>query len=228
MKITKDQLHASGANSNLCELFLQLFPSGEAAYQDVLNALAEEDMPGDAHWLMDKVGPDLTAVLEVKAITNTKHLFFAGTIRVERSAILSGSMRAGWAINVGSGLYVLGGIKSGWGIKVGVSIHAGLEIDAGGSTNAMAGDIMCGRSIKVGLGMEARGEISAGESIDVGLGMEAGGEIKCGEGWSCCAGLKVQPNKWPMYARVIAKNKPANLDGGYWVGPSAKAEARLP
>ena len=52
MKITKDQLKCWKACKDGYGWFLRRFPDGEAEYQDVLNALAEDDRPADADWLM--------------------------------------------------------------------------------------------------------------------------------------------------------------------------------
>jgi len=80
MKITKDMLRAWHACRDGYEWFLRHYPDGEADYQAVLDALATANRPSDAHWLMDHAGRDETAVLEVDAIADTKHLFFAGQI----------------------------------------------------------------------------------------------------------------------------------------------------
>ena len=48
MKITRDQLKGWGACRDGYEWFLRRFPDGEAEYQDVLNALAEDDLRGPA------------------------------------------------------------------------------------------------------------------------------------------------------------------------------------
>ena len=49
----------------------------------MLNALAEDDRPADAEWLMSYAGPDMAAVIEAGAITNYKHFFAAGELIVE-------------------------------------------------------------------------------------------------------------------------------------------------
>ena len=135
MRITKDQLRSWEACRAGYEWFLRRFPDGEADYQAVLDALAADDRPADANWLMDRAGADATAVLEVEAIGDTTHLFFAGRIVVELGAVLSGWLRAG------------DGIKAGWGIKAGDGIHAGQGINAGLDINA-------GWGIKAGDGIE--------------------------------------------------------------------------
>ncbi len=125
MKITKDQLMGWGACRSGYKWFLQRFPSGEAEYQDVLNALAEDDRPDDAGWLMDHVGPDRDAVLEMEVISGCKHFFAAGSLIIKNGATVTGRLRAGRSINAGWG------IKAGESIKAGRSIKAGWGIEAG-------------------------------------------------------------------------------------------------
>ena len=107
MKITRDQLKGWGACRDGYELFLRRFPDGEAEYQDVLNALAEDDLPSDAYWLMNNAGPDREAVLEVEVIADCKHVFAAGRLVIKNGAAVTGRLRAGL------------GIEAGWGIKAG-------------------------------------------------------------------------------------------------------------
>ena len=59
---------------------------GEAEYQDVLNALAEDDLPSDAYWLMNNAGPDREAVLEVEVIADCKHVFAASPLCGHKTA----------------------------------------------------------------------------------------------------------------------------------------------
>ena len=125
MKITKDQLKGWAACRDGYEWFLSRFPDGEAEYQDVLNALAKDDRPTDAHWLMDHAGPDREAVLEVKVITDCKHFFAAGRLVIKTSATVAGWLCAGEGIKAGWGIEAGEGIKAGWGIEAGGSIEAG-------------------------------------------------------------------------------------------------------
>jgi hypothetical protein len=191
MQITKDQLRDWHACSDGYKWFLQRFPEGVADYQAVLDALADENRPEDAHWLMDHAGAD-SSTLEVDCIADTKHLFFAGRVVIARGATLSGALRAGLGIDAGEG------IKAGWGIKAGLGIKAGDSINAG-------------QSIKAGLG------IDAGQSIKAGLGIKARWGIRTGDGWACFAGLRVRVADWPVYAQVTAKFKPTHLASGCWV-----------
>ena len=193
MKITKDQLKGWNACRDGYEWFLRRFPEGEAEYQDVLNALAEDDLPDDADWLMDNAGPDLEAVLEVDVIADCKHFFAAGRLIIKTSATVWRRLRAGtgieagtgidagWGIKAGKGIKAGEGIEAGWGIEAGEGIKAGWGIEAG--TDIEAGeDIEAGWGIKAGWGIEAGWGIKAGEDIEAGEGIKAGKGIKAGTG----------------------------------------------
>jgi hypothetical protein len=151
MKITNEMLKGWGACSDGYAWFNKHFPTGEAEYQVILDALAADDQPQYAHWLMDHAGADRNAVLEVDAIVNCKNLFFAGRIVIKGSATIARWLRAGTGIEAGEG------IKAGWGIKAGEGIKAGWGIEAG-------------EGIKAGWGIEA------GEGIKAGWGIEAGSD----------------------------------------------------
>ena len=118
MKITKDQIRTWNACRKGYEWFLRRFPDGEAEYQDVLNALAEDDLPSDADWLMNNAGPDREAVLEVEVIADCKHVFAAGRLVIKNGAAVTGRLRAGLGIEAGEGIEAGWGIKAGWG-KIG-------------------------------------------------------------------------------------------------------------
>jgi hypothetical protein len=117
MKITKDQLKGWNACRDGYEWFLRRFPDGEAEYQDVLNALAEDDRPNDADWLMNHAGPDTQAVIEIEAIADCKHFFAAGRLVIKTSATVERRLRAGGGIEAGGGIKAGGGIEAGGGIK---------------------------------------------------------------------------------------------------------------
>jgi len=204
MKITKTQLRDWGACVDGYEWFLRRFAEEEAAYQAVLDALVEDGRLRDADWLMDHAGADPTAVLEVESIDAT-HLFFAGRIVVARGVKLTGTLRAGRGIKAGED------IKAGWDIQAGDCIQAGWSIEAGWGVKA-------GEDIKAGW------DIQAGDCIQAGWSIEAGDCIQTGEGWACFAGLHLPVNQWPMYAKVIARKKPTNLVGGFWVELQDKEE----
>ena len=219
MKITKDQLKGWAVCRDGYEWFLSRFPDGEAEYQDVLNALAKDDRPADAHWLMDHAGPDREAVLEVKVITDCKHFFAAGRLVIKTSATVAGWLRAGGSIKAG------GRIKAGWGIKAGEGIKASGSIKAGWGIEA-DGSIKAGWGIEADWGIKASGSIEADGSIKAGEGIKAGEDIKAGEGLGIFAGLRLRLADWSIYARVIAKTKPHNLVSGSWVESAAEALAK--
>ena len=62
MKITRYQLREWNACGSGYGWFMRSFPEGEADYQAVLDALAADDRPDDANWLMDRAGTDASAV----------------------------------------------------------------------------------------------------------------------------------------------------------------------
>ena len=130
MKITKDQLKGWDACRDGYEWFLRRFPEGEAEYQDALNALADDDRPSDANWLMDHAGPDINAVLEIESLVGLKHLFVAGSLIVKTGGRVTAWLRAGGGIEAGDGIEAGEGIKAGWGIKAGggMGVFAGLRV----------------------------------------------------------------------------------------------------
>ena len=111
MKIINSQLKAWNASTERYEWFLRRFPEGEAEYQDVLNALAEDDLPSDAYWLMNNAGPDREAVLEVEVIADCKHVFAAGRLVIKNGAAVTGRLRAGLGIEAGEGFNIFAGLR---------------------------------------------------------------------------------------------------------------------
>ena len=71
--------------------------------------------------------------------------------------------------------------------------------------------IMAGREIEAGCGIEAGWGIKAGEGIKAGWG------IKAGEDFGVYAGLAVRLSNKSQYAKITAKEKPANIICGEWV-----------
>jgi len=137
MKITKEKLKEWNACRDGFSWFIEHFPSGEAEYQIVLDALAEDNKQSYAHWLMNKAGPD-DSVLEVETLTG-KNVFFAGSIKVSGNIKIEFSWRAGWGIEAGEGIEAGHGIEAGWVIKAGHGIEAGLGIKAGEGMGIFAG-----------------------------------------------------------------------------------------
>ena len=82
----------------------------------------------------------------------------------------------------------------------------------------MAGrEIKAGRGIKAGWGIEAGRDIEAGWGIKAGEGIKAGRGIKAGEDFGVYAGLAVRLSDKSQYAKITAKEKPANIICGEWV-----------
>ena len=72
-------------------------------------------------------------------------------------------------------------------------------------------------------GIEAGWGIKTGEGITAGKGHHGRQGIKAGCGYGIFAGLCLRLEDWPIYARVIARNKPDNLISGSWVDPDLVA-----
>ena len=216
MKITKDQLRSWRACSLGYDWFMRHFRSGEGEYQDVLNALVEEDLPGYAEWLIGNAGPDDQAVIKVDRLDCEK-FFVAGRLVIMKWATVEilcvgGNIQAGEDIQARNIKVVTGGIKAGGDIWTRWGIEAGKDIEAGGDIEAVRGIIQAGGDIK------ARGNVKAGVSVKAGMGIKAGGGIKQGKGFGVFAGLDMEIDDWPSQARVIAKVKPDNLFSGHWAG----------
>ena len=130
MKITSEKLKEWPACQDGYRWFMEHFPAGEAEYQDVLNALADDDKPDYADWLMNRAGVDKETVLEIDEVTDRKHLFVAGSLIVKLGIRVSGCLCAGSGIKAGSGIEAGDGIKAGWGIEAGsdFAIFAGLRV----------------------------------------------------------------------------------------------------
>ena len=83
----------------------------------------------------------------------------------------------------------------------------------------MAGEaIKAGREIKAGWGIKAGREIKAGWGIKAGEGIKAGCGIEAGEDFGVYAGLAVRLSDKSQYAKITAKEKPANIICGEWQG----------
>ena len=193
--ITAEKLKVKGACAAGMRDFLKEFPREQypdgAEYQEVLNRCAEHKRPDYAEWLLQEFGATNTT-LSVDKINTDGYVFFAGRIEA-RGEIRCKAIRAGW------------GIKAGWGIEAGEGIEAGWGIEAG-------------EGIKAGWGIEAGWGIKAGWGIEAGEGIKAGWGIKAGEDFGVYAGLAVRLSDKSRYARITAKEKPANIICGEWQG----------
>lgn len=166
MRITKEQLEELGAWDKDVEWFMRRFPFGDADFQSALNALAEDELPAFAEWLIGEAGPDPVAAIEVESI-DAKNFFAAGQLVVKEDATVSGSILVGRSLKVGKG------------IKAGDDIAAGEDIEAGG-------DIEAGFCIRAG------GQIKAGE----GFGIYAGSSwLADGQPTFSCVIAKTKPDR---------------------------------
>jgi len=123
MKITKEWLKEKNSCREGYEWFLKHF-GDEADYQDVLDALAEENLFEWAKWLLQNAGPTKEAKEIQGNIQSEKSLFFSGSIKI------SGFINCKLLL-AGGGIEAGGGIKAGWGIEAGGGIEAGEGIKAG-------------------------------------------------------------------------------------------------
>ena len=89
------------------------------------------------------------------------------------------------------------------------------RIEARGEIRCKA--LVAGREIKAGWGIKADCGIKAGEGIEAGEGIKAGEGIEAGEDFGVYAGLAVRLSYKSRYAKITAKEKPANIICGEWV-----------
>ncbi len=138
MQITKKKLKAWNACKGGYEYFLSKFKAGEAPYQEVLAALAQDDHVEWAKWLIGKAGPDKDAIFNAASISNIENFFFSGWISVGKISI-SGFLLAGCGIKAGEGISAGYAIEAGYGISAGKGIKAGEDIEAGEDYGIFAG-----------------------------------------------------------------------------------------
>lgn len=167
MKISNSQLVEWQATPALLEWFRIHFPVEAAKYQDVLDALAEDDLPDEAHWLMDKAGPDNCGHLGFYRSNIHKHVFAAGTLALDCSLSISGWIRAGLSINADKSLSGDLGIIAGGSIRVDGSLRTSGEIKAGGRID-VSRNITAGEGISSAHAIVSGGDIRSGKGIDAG------------------------------------------------------------
>ncbi|MFZ4534935.1 hypothetical protein [Propionivibrio sp.] len=175
MKITTSQFEAWQASPAIHEWFLLRFPEGEAKYQDILTALAEDERPNEAHWLMENAGTDDCACLDVTNLEAHKHVFAAGKLSVVGTLSVSGWIRAGLSIEADKSLSADLGIIAGWNIRAGGSLRTNGEIRAGSRIDA-GRNITAGDCITSAFAIVAGGDIRAGKEINSGTDFELMGE----------------------------------------------------
>ena len=116
MKITKELLKEKSPCSDGYEWYLRKFPDG-GDYQEILDALCDDDRVDDACWLLNAFGKT-SDVLEVDVLER-KSFVFAGSI------VVKGPIKIEFSLRAGSGIKAGWGIEAGWGIKAGSGIEAG-------------------------------------------------------------------------------------------------------
>ncbi len=87
---------------------------------------------------------------------------------------------AGWSIQVGGKIAVVGDLSAGWALLGGDEIDVIGNIKAGTSIKA-GGTLRAGQSIKAGAAIKAESKIISGGGITAGEGVEAGLSIDCGD-----------------------------------------------
>ena len=128
MKITTEWLEEKRACKARLTWFDEHFPKGEADYQAVLDALAEENRLDYATWLFDAAGP-LDTVMEIDGDLEVEgSFFFAGAVKITGTLKAGFSIRLGRGISAGCGISAGRGISAGWGISAGDSISAGFFV----------------------------------------------------------------------------------------------------
>ncbi len=165
--IERTQLSAWSVSAELLEWFDVRFPLGHGEYQDVLEAIAADDCPEFAHWLLDCAGGDQDGVLEIDGAVNRKHVFVAGRLIVHGALDIDGWMRAGLTIQADKDVRAGLGIFAGWSIGVGGNLHSDGRIKASTRIDA-GGDIKAGQTIWSGCAVTAGGSIHSNASILVG------------------------------------------------------------
>lgn len=172
MYITTDMLSSLEASESLVEWFKRRFKEQDTEYQKVLDGLSADDRPDDAHWLMDRLGPQATGFAFRFSLTaNTeapKHLFVAGDLESPGDLSLAGWLRVGGHIEAQRNLRAEAGICAGASIRVGCGIRTKASVTSGGGITA-------GRSIEVEGSIHAAYAIAAGEDIRAGKEISAGG-----------------------------------------------------
>lgn len=209
MKITKTQLEDADvlpeAKRECIEWFLRRFPSGNAEYQDVLDALGTSNRHSDASWIMDYIGPDPQAVMTVESIFS-EHCFAAGRLIVRNGIFVRGQLRVGWSVEAGQDIVAGGHIRAN-------SIEADGDIKAGG-TIASGSWVRSGGMISADREIRAIGDIRADGSIKAGWSIKTQGMVLAGDGFGVFAGVSVSVDNWATHGQVVSINKPARLFSG--------------
>jgi len=158
MRLNGVELRARGARSDWIEW---LYARGDNnQYQEVLNALAEEDNSAFASWLVRQVGADRYAEPITSVPARAKHLFASGDILIDGSVNVPGNVFAAGQIDVKGNLWAS-------------SVFAGKKITVRGHL-ACTGDIETTDALFADEGITSQGSVIAVYAV------KSDGPVTCG------------------------------------------------
>ena len=209
MKITLEMIEAKNPCEEGLAWFNKNYPGGEVGYQELLNAIAEDNERHYGTWLLDNIGPDMRAEIKLHSANISGNLLIAGNLTCTDSLNVDGYLHVGGALNVAGSIHVKEGIDVKHQIFARDDIVGGRRITAediiaGGyiqtwqELDTTAGSIQSGKSIiandieschniiatdsiSAACGIYAGGAIEAGKSITARMSIHAGGHIEAGD-----------------------------------------------
>jgi len=167
MNITVEYLATIDTPQKIRDWFLAKFSNQEIKYQDVLNALAEEDKPDMAFWLLDHVDASGWEWLSIDSNYRHRHVFAAGELSVFDILSVTGWIRAGKSIDAKNSLSADCGIVAGSGLRCDRSVRS-------------KGALVSGGRIDVRQGIDVAGAIQCAYSAIAGENIRSGGDIRTG------------------------------------------------
>ena len=167
MQITLEELASHDSPQELKDWFLARFVNQGPEYQDVLNALAEEDKPDLAFWLLDHINDRGRSQLHIHRGYRHKHIFAARKVIFYDFISVTGWIRAGRNIFAENGLCAGLGIVAGSDIRCRRTIRSNGELLSGGRIDVR-------QSIEVSGGIRSAYSVIAGEDIRSGGNIQAG------------------------------------------------------
>ncbi len=174
MKLSLNALTSVGVPAEMLSWFGSQYENAGVEYQDVLDTLAHADLPDLAIVLMDCLGADDSAQLEVDTAYDApglvKHIFAAGDLTIRGDCNLGGWIHAGSHIRSNAGIRAGCGVVSGASIRVAHDIRSGGPVCSGGRID-VEGNIFAKGHIHSGYAITVRESIQAG--ADVGVGQKA-------------------------------------------------------
>jgi len=176
--------------------FIKNFAKG-GDYQQLLDALVDDNRVSDACWLLDQFGP--TDEVRVVDEVDARAMVFAGTLKV------MGSVHVDQLIRTGKQLHVQGSVRAGFEGQSGIpaGIICGEDALVTGAVN-VKGDLKAQGSIKAGWAvlvqgdLSVRGDFCSGWEIECSGAVEVGGNLKSGrqllvhENLCCAKSVQVQ------------------------------------